>query len=49
MSLTDAQQTHIRVMREVLRFVQDTPLVLKGGTGRKGGTGSPQKLACPLR
>lgn len=32
MNLTDAQQTHIRVMREVLRSVQDTPLVLKGGT-----------------
>lgn len=32
MNLTDAQQTHIRVMREVLRSVQETPLVLKGGT-----------------
>jgi predicted nucleotidyltransferase component of viral defense system len=32
MNLNDAQQAHIHVMREVLRSVQDTPLVLKGGT-----------------
>lgn len=32
MNLTEAQQKHIRVMREVLLSVQETPLVLKGGT-----------------
>lgn len=32
MNLTEAQQNHLRVMREVLSSVQDTPLVLKGGT-----------------
>ena len=32
MKLTEAQQSHLRVMHEVLSSVQDTPLVLKGGT-----------------
>lgn len=32
MNFTPAQQTHVRMMREVLRAVQETPLVLKGGT-----------------
>ena len=32
MNFTAAQQLHIRIMREVLRAVQETPLVLKGGT-----------------
>jgi predicted nucleotidyltransferase component of viral defense system len=32
MNLTEAQQNHLRVMRVVLTSVQDTPLVLKGGT-----------------
>jgi predicted nucleotidyltransferase component of viral defense system len=32
MNFTPAQQTHVNIMRAVLRTVQDTPLVLKGGT-----------------
>ena len=32
MNFTAAQQLHVRIMREVLRAVQETPLVLKGGT-----------------
>ncbi len=32
MNFTPVQQTHVRMMREVLRSVQETPLVLKGGT-----------------
>lgn len=32
MSFTTAQQAHIRIMRAVLASVQDSPLVLKGGT-----------------
>ena len=32
MTFSSAQHTHVRVMREVLRSLQDTPLVLKGGT-----------------
>lgn len=32
MSFTPAQQTHVRMMREVLRAVHEMPLVLKGGT-----------------
>ena len=32
MNFTPAQQLHVRIMREVLCAVQETPLVLKGGT-----------------
>ena len=32
MSFTTAQQAHVRIMRAVLATVQDSPLVLKGGT-----------------
>ena len=32
MNFTPAQQTHVNMMRAVLQAVQDTPLVLKGGT-----------------
>jgi hypothetical protein len=30
MNFTAAQQLHVRIMRKVLRAVQETPLVLKG-------------------
>ncbi len=32
MNFTDAQQTHVAMMRAVLAGIADTPLVLKGGT-----------------
>ena len=32
MSFTTAQQAHVRIMRAVLASLQDSPLVLKGGT-----------------